>query len=355
VAATTAQTKMIEAHVDFGSWVLGKPNRIVEFSTNAIEPQQKDFVKNTVIDPGLKSESWLRAIEYKPSDHRVVRAAFFKIQETGQWIGSWTPWYGFVSLPKGLSYRLPAGAHIAAQIYYRSAKEEVVEHGSLGLFFSDRPSEKNISDLVLESKSDTATDSDLQKFHAETKLAADTNVLALWPEIPQGMKSIEVSGRKLDGETQVLLFAKDFPVDWPTPYILKSPITLSKGTELFVNAYYANTGAAPPPSGIRLTVSEYQGASLPREKPAEVKTQQTPPPQRYRLAGTVLSVDAKANKLVVQHSAITGYMPAMTMGYDAGKQADLKSIASGDQIQADLVVVGTEMHLENIKVISHTK
>jgi hypothetical protein len=44
----------------------------------------------------------------------------------------------------------------------------------------------------------------------------------------------------------VLLFAKDIPIDWPTPYILKEPVMLARGTVLVVSG------------AVRLTVSAYR-------------------------------------------------------------------------------------------------
>jgi hypothetical protein len=227
--ASATRTQEVRAHVDFGHWELGEPELRRPLSANTIEPQA-NIVKRTVVDLGLTSERRLRGLEFMPSDRRVVRAAFFTIQETGQWIGSWTPWYGFVNLPKGAAYRLPAGSHIVAEIHYRGAAERVVEQGSLGLYFADRPTDV-VSEFVLDAKT------------PRMRLVADTSVLALRPEVTAGVKSIEVSARKPDGGTEVLLFAKDFSLDWPTPYILKNPVALPKGTELRV------TG------GIRLTVS----------------------------------------------------------------------------------------------------
>ena len=224
-----ARPKDVQAHTDFGTWQLGEPQLKRQLPANTIE-RQADVVKRTVIDLGLTSERRLRALEFMPSDRRVVRAAFFTVQETGQWIGSWTPWYGFLSLPKGTAYRLPAGSHVVAEIHYRGVKERVAERGTLGLFFADQPTDL-VSDVVLEKK---------------TRLDADTFVVALRPEIQAGVKSIEVSARKPDGGTEVLLFAKDIPLDWPTPYILKEPVRLSRGTMITV------TGTA------RATVSVYR-------------------------------------------------------------------------------------------------
>jgi hypothetical protein len=255
-----ARPKDIAAHADFGHWELGEPQLKRELPGNTIEPEAANQIKRTAIDLGLTSERRLRGLEYMPGDRRVVRAAFFTIQETGQWIGSWTPWYGAVNLPKGAAWRLPAGSHLTAEIYYRGTKERVVERGTLGLFFADQVSPTLVSDLVLEAKGEVPAGAASQKFRAASRLPADTYALALRPEILPGVKSIEVSARKPDGGTEVLLFAKDFQMDWPTPYLFKEPVALPRGAELSVTAYYANSGAAMQAGGIRLTVSGYQKA-----------------------------------------------------------------------------------------------
>ena len=224
-----ARPKEVQAHADFGRWQLGEPQLTRQLAASTIEPQA-DEIKRSVVDLGLASERRLRALEFLPGDRRVVRAAFFTIQETGQWIGSWTPWYGYMSLPKGTAYRLPAGSHIVAEIHYRGAQERVIDRGTLGLIFADQAAD-SISDVTVDDK---------------TCLAADTYVVALRPQMQAGVKSIEVSARKPDGSTEILLFAKDIPADWPTPYILKEPVLLPRGAVLSVTR------------GVHLTVSSYR-------------------------------------------------------------------------------------------------
>jgi hypothetical protein len=185
-----------------------------------------------------------------------VRAAFFTVQETGQWLGSWTPWYGLVKLPAGTAYRLPGGGHIVAEIHYRGTSEPVVERGTLGVFFADQATPSSVSDLVLEAKAGgpaSPVSGAAQRLHAEARLTVDTHAWALRPEIPAGVTSIEVSARTPNGGTDILLFAKDFPPDWPTPYILATPVLLRKGTTLSVTAY----GSSALPGTLRLTVSRY--------------------------------------------------------------------------------------------------
>jgi hypothetical protein len=246
--------KEVRAQADFSQWQLGTPDLKVEIPPHPVEPQPAAPVERAVIDLGLTAERRIRGLEYMPGDRRVVAAAFFTIAETGQWVGSWTPWYGFLSLPKGTAWRLPAGAHIAAEIHYRGAAERAVDRGTIGLYFADPAAADLISDLVLEAKGAAPRGGAPQKVRAATRLAANTYAVALRPQAGPGVQSIEVSARKPDGTTEVMLFVKNIRLDWPTPYVFREPVLLPKGSELAVTTYYANAAAS---QSIRLTVSAY--------------------------------------------------------------------------------------------------
>ncbi len=227
VAATTSAPKVIQAHFDPDRWTLGKPDATL---TVPATPR-------AVLDPKLTSDRWLRGLEYKPGDRQVAHAVSFTIQETGEWLGSWTPWYGFVSLPKGLAYKLPARCHIIA--------EPAAARGSLGLYFADRAPQRAVTHFSVVGRK---------------TLDADTNILSLQPELSPGIQSIEVAARAPNGATRILLFAKDIPMDWPTPYVLRKAVSLPKGTELTVTQHYA-TGASAPAAGTPVRFSAYAGAA----------------------------------------------------------------------------------------------
>ena len=247
----------IGADTDFDGWELGPPSLTRRFAATTIEEGAADRIERKVIDLELDRERWVRGLEYMPGDRRVVRAAFFTLEETGQWLGSWTPWHGFVELPDPVAYRLGAESRIVAEIHYRGTSEQVVERGTLGLVFTD-PAPGSPSDLVLEARGEISPDGTAQRFRAEAGLDADTYVWSLRPEVDEGITSIEVSARRPDGGTEVLLFARNIPTDWPTPYILREPLLLPEGTRLRLTAYYANDRDTPPPGGVRLTVSRFE-------------------------------------------------------------------------------------------------
>jgi len=269
---TTAQApaKAVQARADFEQWELGKPDVVLPIPANR------------VVDPKLKSERGLRGLEYKPADRRSVRAVSFRIQETGQWIGTWTPWYGFASFPQGLALSLPAGSHVVAD----------VDQGSIGLYYAEKPTSRPVSDLVLAPKTGPA-----RTLVATAKLAEETHLLALEPALAPGIQSIEVSARLPSGATRVLLFAKNIPLDWPTPYVYRQPVSLPRGTELTVIEHSTTDVTSAP-----VTFSIYQGPPLP---PAGVPKSQP--------------------------------MPA------------------GSRIRSDVVVSGTGSRLENIQIIPVSK
>jgi hypothetical protein len=248
----------VRATVDFGHWQLGEPQLRNAVPETVIEARQPDDVRRIVVDPELKSERRIRALEFMPSDRRVVRAAFFTIQETGQWVGSWTPWQSFVTLPKGSAWRLPAGSHIVAEIHYRGTEERVVEHGVVGLFFADPPAGGIVSDLVLDARGEVAAGATAQKVAAEQRLTGNIQALAVRLEFQPEVQSIEVSARKPGGATEVMLFVKNLRSDWPTPLLFKEPVHLPKGTAIVVTSYYANSAVTPRTRGIRLTLSALQ-------------------------------------------------------------------------------------------------
>src|SRR5262249_22070023 len=159
-----------------------------------IEPRRGDFVRRSVIDLGLTSERRVRALEYLPGDRRVVRAASFTLEKTGQWLGSWTPWYGFTKLPSGLVSVLPARARIVADVSYRSAGDAVTDRGTLGLFFGERTDARTSSDLVMQGTKDTSG-----ALRASTAVATDTRVWAVKPDVDGQVASLEVSARRADG------------------------------------------------------------------------------------------------------------------------------------------------------------
>jgi hypothetical protein len=244
--ATPREEVRAEAHV--GHWQLGDPDLARPLERTTIEPRRGDFVRRSVIDLGLTSERRMRALEYLPGDRRVVRSVSFTLEPTGQWLGSWTPWYGFTRLPNAVTTRLPAGARVVADVYYRSADEALTDRGTLGLFFGERSDARTSSDLVMQGTTDSSG-----TIRTSIAIASDTRVWAVKPDIDGQVASLEVSARRADGGTDILLYARDASAEWPTPYILKQPILIRRGSQITMVARMRDGAARTA----RITLARY--------------------------------------------------------------------------------------------------
>jgi Cu/Ag efflux protein CusF/cytochrome c5 len=419
VAATSTTPKAIEAHPDFDRWPLGTPDLLIP-------------VQHNVIETKLPTDRWLRALDFKPSDRRTIHSVTFTIKESGQWLGTWTPWQSIVTLPSGLAFQIPKGAHILAEIHSATATSATTgaapgatpsspasapppalpsaagsssaaasstagpasaanrspapgrssasdtSQAVLGLYFATG-SERPISTLTLNPKPTSSAPT----LTATTQLTADLTVISMQPQLTPGVQTLEIAARAPTGATQVLLFAKDIPSDWPTPYTLKRPVTLSKGTTLTVTEHFnpapilpasptslasptpsaspaPSASPTPPifPTSAPVLFATYPGSALPTPSVpgAAASSNLTPyhelptPAKRFQLTGTIKSVDRDNSQLVVQHAPIPGLMGAMTMTYPVERHEDLTHLKAGDTIHSDVIVKGSATYLEHIQV-----
>jgi hypothetical protein len=86
-------------------------------------------------------------------------------------------------------------------------------------------------------------------------------------------------------------------------------------------------------------------------KPAAEQQAPAEGPKRYQLSGRVVSVEPAKQQVVVDAEDIPGFMMAMTMGYAVKSPDQLTPLSPEDQIKADVVVNGSDVHLENIVVV----
>ena len=257
--------------IDFDRWHLGQPSLVRQLDAAAVTspaPAPANVVR-TVIDLELDSDRRIRGLEFRPGDRRALHAAHFWLEATGQWLGSWTPWHTAASLPDEVAYLVPAGSRIVAELHHGSGGERVHDTGEIALYYAIGSPANCPSELVLRAEGSVPPHAANEKFQASTTLPADTMLLALIPQLHEGARWLEVRARKPNGAVEVPLLVRNILHDWPTPYILDSPLPLPQGTELSVITYYENPTDESRPGGVRMRVSAYNGVGC---APARVDT-----------------------------------------------------------------------------------
>jgi hypothetical protein len=242
-------------------WMVGTPDAVVKAERAiSVEADSPAAFTRVILKPGLTQDRWLRAIDFKPGDKRVARAAFFSVVETGQYLGGWTPWHSSTELPDGVAFKLPAKGTIAVDVLYRGTLEPATDQPTMALYFAPAAPAHVMRDLSLEAKTAPAGAGNRVRLTSSQTVAADTTLFALRPDLGAGARSIEVKAKHADGSVQVLLWIREFENDWQSPFVLKTPIRLPKGSVLQATAYFDAPAAGAPAPQARVVVSVYDAA-----------------------------------------------------------------------------------------------
>jgi hypothetical protein len=167
-------------------------------------------------------------------------------------------------LPAGAAFKLPAHARVAVDVMYSGASQPVVDTPQLALYFAEAPASIPVITTTVRATADAATPGRLV---AEFKAADARALVSMRPELPQGIRSLEIKLLLPDGSRDVLLWMKDAQQLWPTSYVFRQPVALPIGSIVQAVAYRqsgADLPSPPTPSGesgsapsFTLTVNHY--------------------------------------------------------------------------------------------------
>jgi hypothetical protein len=225
------------------SWEHGSPDLVLPIGSGQLVSSGAPFaITRFVVETKLPTAKRVRAIGFKQGDRRVVRHAAFYDEPSGRWIGGWTPWQTLSQFPGGATIALPAKARVAVEIGYSGTEQDVTDKSELGFYFVDEGSVGVDGLNVAAAETPVAAGASAHRVRSETKVAADTKVLALWPEPGPGAQSLELSVIAPDGMATPLLYINEYRPDWRSPYFLASAVDVARGSRLVMTTYFANDG-----------------------------------------------------------------------------------------------------------------
>ena len=269
-------------------WQLGPPDLILEAkSAHALPAAGSDVYWNFIFNVNLPATRWVRAIEIRHGDKRLVhhanlyvdRAHSARAQEIAPGKGFpgmdpiiersvfepddghflyWKPGGIPYSEPPGFSWRLDPGNDLVLNAHMLlSGKPEQVRP-TIGLYFTDQPQTR--FPLLLQLEHDGALDipAGAKDFVAadDFKLPMDVAVLAIYPHAHDLGRVLEAYATLPGGEKKMLIRIPDWNRTWEAVYRYRSQIELPKGTVISMRFHYDNSAANPknpnsPPKRVR--------------------------------------------------------------------------------------------------------
>jgi tetratricopeptide (TPR) repeat protein len=252
-------------------WGLGPPDLIVKMPEPYTVPADgADLFRTFVIPMPVARPRYVRALEFRPDNARVVHHANLGVDRTrssrqldardpepgyvggmvpdarypeGQMLG-WTPGQAPHPSPRGMAWRLEPGSDLVAQLHLQPTGKPERLQVSVGVYFTDEPPQRAPLGLRLGSETIDIAAGDREYVVADQYvLPVDVELLAIQPHAHNLARRMEASARLPDGATRPLIAIADWDFRWQDVYRYVTPVALPKGTTIAMRYVYDNSAA----------------------------------------------------------------------------------------------------------------
>jgi tetratricopeptide (TPR) repeat protein len=255
-------------------WQLGKPDVILRARKPYELPARgTDNYWNFIFPTDFKTTRWVRAIEIRPGEKRVVHHANILIDrlhssraqekhpgdgfagmelriesesfDPDSHIFFWKPGSLPHVEPDGMALRLDPGDDLVLNTHLQpSGKPESIEP-SIGLYFTDKPATK--FPLLLELQNDQALDipPNAANFEVteEFTLPTEVQLLAIYPHAHYLGRDLLATALLPDGSTKTLIHIPRWDLNWQAVFYYDSDVILPSQTRISMRYIYDNSAA----------------------------------------------------------------------------------------------------------------
>ncbi len=252
-------------------WQLGPPDLILNLPEPFVVPADGiDVFRNFVIPSTLEQTRFVRAVEFRPDNRRVVHHAIVKVDPTGvsREFDAADPGPGFDGMevdhtitPDGhvigwtpgrvphqgsdeTAWALSPADDVVVQLHMLPTGKPERVRPQLGLYFAEnRPARKSsLITMSIEELDIPAGDDDYTR--TETfDLPVEVAILLAYPHAHYLGKEIEAVAKLPDGTIDRLLHIKRWDFNWQDDYRYAEPVRLPAGTQLTLSVVYDNSAA----------------------------------------------------------------------------------------------------------------
>lgn len=253
-------------------WQLGPPDLILKMPEACTVPAEgRDVYRCFVLPIPIDEDKYVRAVEYRPGNRRVVHHAIMFLDSSGAarkkdeadpgpgfksfggpgfipsgGLGGWAPGAMPRPSPEGTAKLLKKGSDLALQVHFHPSGKEETEQSQIGLYFSKEPPKRTLAAITLRGRklSIPAGDKAYKVTDAYTT-AIDLEAVGIIPHAHLLAKDIRCNATLPDGSVQPLIWIKDWDFAWQGQYQYARPVKLPKGTKIEMEFTYDNSAENP--------------------------------------------------------------------------------------------------------------
>lgn len=251
-------------------WALGEPDLTVKMpEAYTLKAEGRDVFRVFVIPMNLTEDKYVSAIDFRPSNRKIVHHALLFLDTTGEarkrdaadpepgysqagglgfvptgGLGGWAPGVTPHRLPEGVARVARKGSDLVVQVHYHPSGKQEQEQSTIGLYFTKNEPEKlalsipkgmnrRALDIKPGDKTFTMTDS--------FTLPVDFNVTGIFPHAHLLCKEIKVDATLPDGTKQPMIWIKDWDWNWQDEFLYAKNVHLPRGTVIDQKYVFDNT------------------------------------------------------------------------------------------------------------------
>jgi mono/diheme cytochrome c family protein len=280
-------------------WQLGTPDLAVSMS-EAFEVPAKgpDVYRNFVVPLNLDHDTWVRAIDFRPSARSVVHHSLFFLDASGgareqdaldavpgfpggmgggrvvgqgrglaailgngdaraqadgvaraAGLGGWALGGRALELPSGLAFFVPKGSDLILSTHFHPSGKVEREKSSVGLYFASGPPTQAFTSIQLPpvfgvfEGVDIPAGQERYTISDSFVIPIDVRAFAVGAHAHYLAKEFTMKATLPDGAVKTLLSIGDWDFSWQERYRFKEFVALPKGTRLDVTVSYDNSAA----------------------------------------------------------------------------------------------------------------
>ncbi len=258
-------------------WRLGEPDLVLEQSVGyPLAEEGRDVFRNFVFPVPVSERRYIRALEIRPGNERVVHHANVLVDRSGVSLrlDEQDPGVGFAGMeltlesetfepqthflfwkpgsdptwePRGMTWEVNRRTHLVLNMHFQPSGKPESIRPSLALYFSDEPPSR--FPMLLQLENDAALDipPGVSDFRVSDQLVlpVDVRVLGVYPHAHYLGRKLEASAALPGGTRHELISIPDWDFNWQGVFRYKTPLFLPAGTRLSMEYHYDNSTDNP--------------------------------------------------------------------------------------------------------------
>jgi len=228
-------------------WAIGTPDLVLDMPEEYSVPADGTIPYLYFrIPTGFTEDRWVRAVEIKPGDRRVVHHVIATLEDAQRKrigsLGGITPNKTAIISPPGSARLVKAGSVIVLQMHYTTIGEAAKDRTSVGLIFTkERPRIVLGGGNAMNTSFVIPAGAPNHEVRAAETFKEDSYLYSMMPHMHVRGKDFTYTVVYPDGRSEIVLHVPKYNFDWQLDYELKKPLFLPKGSRLECVAHFDNS------------------------------------------------------------------------------------------------------------------